>query len=537
MFSKISYLLSPKWKLANVAGYALLCLIAFIPYMVVFYPGIVEVDTSFQIAMSLGYGYGTVVDYASPFPVFDIRLLGILYAIGEAVGGDATSGIWTICLFQCVGIACSVSLISCYLEKWNVPRWARILVFIFLAFNPIVPLMAIDVGKDTLFCMFFIPFAVCISEYMRRAIYGEQAEHGSTALLVCTTLSAIFSFLTTSKGIVIVIICLFSIVFIAWRRHRKQIARNASAALGVCLAAQLLFSLVLSPIMSQGLPDSSSFLRESFGTPIQQATWVAKVNGQLTDTERERLNNFYNLDAAVDDLIRDTSDNSKVHVGKDASISDAVWFFDAYVSIGLSHPKEYLKSFIDLYDGYWQMNTMESLMLPRLMPNNESNSPLSWEDNMFRFPGDIDDAIEAINNDWVIYSHGNLPEYAEQHPDFGNWKMNDENSQARKDIFTFIMQVGKIPVLGLLVSKSLYATYLPLLLLGLAIFGIRKPNKGAAIWLLAPLGVSCVFAFLSPADLARYVYPCLMLVPLYLGIIAKMAIGGDTENSKPGQQN
>ena len=516
----------PQWKTINIIVYAALCLLAFSPYMNIFYPGIVEVDTSFQLAMSMGYGYGTITDYASPFPVFDIRLLGALYTLGENIGGDATSGIWTICLFQCVGIATSISLITCYLSKWSVPSWARLIVFVFFAALPIVPLMAVDLGKDTIFCMFFVPFTLCACEYVRKVAFSDTSAEkndlkGNIFLISATSIFGILSFLSVSKGIVIVVVCLIGAFIIAWRKHRAALLKAAGTSLGICLIAQMLFSFAILPAMSQGLPDSSSFLRESFGTPIQQATWAAKVNGQITDTERDRLNGFYDLDAAVGNYSPDTSDNTKVFVRKDVTISDAIWMLDAYVSIGIAHPKEYLKSFIDLYDGYWQAFTTESLMLPRLMPGHGEDSPLVW-DNLFRFPGSIDDAITAVQNDWVLYSHGNLPEYSQQHPEFGDWEMNEESDQARKDVLTFVMEIGKMPVLGLLVSKSLYVLYLPLIILIATVISIKRPNKGAAVLLLFPLGISCIFAFLSPADLARYVYPCLMLCPLYVALVGHL---------------
>lgn len=523
MAGKILATIAPQWKLSHVAAYAVVCFLAFVPYMWAFYPGIVEVDTSFQIAMSLGYGYGTIEDYASPFPVFDIRLLGALYALGEAIWHDATGGIWAICLFQCVGIAASISLMACYLSQWKVPAWARFLVLAFLAVNPIVPLMAVDVGKDTVFCVFFVPFCICVCEYIRRAAFEQPGtEHNRRnrlGLAACAFMFGTLSFLTVSKGIVIVLGCVAIAFVFAHKKKNKQLSKSLGAVFGSCVAAQLVFSLAISPVMSVGLPDSSSFLRESLGTPIQQATWTVKVNGNVTDAERAKLDAFYDLGAAVECYNRDTSDDAKVFVRKDASLSDAIWMLDAYVSIGISHPKEYAKSFVDLYDGFWQAGTPESLMLPRFMPNNDSDSPLDWKGNMFRMPvSSIGEAIEAVQNDWVMYSHGNLPEYEKQHPDFGDWKMNEDSAQPRRDIISSIMQIGKIPVLGLLVSKSAYVLYLPLLLLAIAAIGTRHGRKGAAVLLLAPLGLSCMLAFLSPADLARYVYPCLMLCPMYFAL-------------------
>lgn len=520
---------SPAFSSVKVAVYALISFLALLPYMIVFYPGIVEVDTSFQLAMSMGYGYGTIENYDSPFPIFDIRLLGALYALGEAIGHNAENGIYAICLFQCTGVAFSISLMSCYLSKWSVPPVARLCVFAFFALMPIVSLVAVDIGKDTIFLIFFCPFAVCFTELMRRCF--ENSQHNQKHLNkqeiswgVATVISGALSFLVVSKGLVIVLFCLGTVIVFAIRHHNRSALNISAGAAGVLCLIYVFFSVAALPVMSQGLPESSSTLRESLGTPIQQATWVAKVSGDITDKEREQLNRFYDLDAAVAGHLRDTSDPAKVFVHRDVDIKDALWFMDAYVSIGITHPKEYLKSFIDLYDGFWQMGTTESLMLPRFMPNYENGEPpQDWENNTFRFPGDIDELKSAINNDQVVYGHGNLPEYKEAHPDFGDWLMPDDTFDKRASLLCFIASWGQVPVMGALVSKSLYVLYLTLALLLASAIAPKKGKRTYTVLLLAPLGLSCVFAFLSPADLARYVYPCLMLVPFYVALIGTLA--------------
>ena len=514
--------LAPRWSVWHIIADTALCLIAFIPYINAFYPGIVEIDTSFQLAMSMGYGYGTIENYPSPFPPFDIRLLGALYSMGEALGGTQNDGIFAICLFQCAGIAVSISIASCYLSKWNVPAWARLAVFLFTALVPIFPLAAVDIGKDTVFCEFFVPFSICLVELVRRTSRDEKA---SVPLIIGAVACGFLSSATASKGFIIVIASV--LIALAFALKRKTSTRKPIACLlGACLVLQIVMSLAVIPAISNGLPSTSgASLRESLGTFVQQLSWVERVSGDLTEEEREQANRFFDLELAARDYIPSTSDRTKVYTRKEASLSDAASMLKAYVSVGMRRPKEYLKSFIDLYEGYWKLGTADSVMLPRIMPVGDLGY-LDWNDDTFSFPGTIDQAIEYINNEWVCYSFGLLPEYAEAHPDFGQWEMDENNAEARADVLTFILEWGKIPVLNLFVSKSFYVLYAPMALLLFALLATRRGSKWMTLC-LTPLGIACLLAFMSPADLARYVYPCMFLVPMMAMIMGRL-----TKNSR-----
>lgn len=510
----------PRWSIGHILVYALVCFLFFAPYMKIFYPGIVEIDTVFQIAMSMGYGYGTLEGFPSPFPVFDVRLIGAVYAIGETVLGDANGGIFMLCLFQCVGISLSISLMSCYLSKWNIPPVARLVVFVFMAVLPVFPLMAVDIGKDTIFCMFFVPFVLCIAEIVRRALAGSDdvSWRKSWKLIVTAAGMGTLSSLAVSKGIVIVAICLLAVLIYALIKRNKPVAKTGGCALAAFAALYLVFSIIVTPIMAKGLPEGSLFWRESLGTLVQQATYAVKEDPEnISVDDMEALNEFYNVGAAVETYIPDSSDETKVHVHRDVDFNDAISFMRVYVSIGVTHPAEYWKSFIELYDGYWQAGTPESLMLPRFIDNPaDKQNTLDWE-NVFRVPGTIQDEILALERGGLTYSHGVLPEYEPEHPDFGRWHIPFDNGMRIKVLKT-VMIWGEIPIANLLVSKSLYVLYLPaLLLVSVLLFG--RGRRVALLTVLLPLFMSCVFAFLSPVDFARYAYPCMMLVPMCVAIV------------------
>lgn len=519
-FNDIANRLFPKWSIWHVIAYAALCLLAFAPYISIFYPGIVEIDTSFQLAMSMGYSYGTIKNYPSPFPPFDIRLLGALFSIGETIGGTQSSGIFAICLFQCVGISVSISLASCYLSKWKIPAFARFIVFIFTAVVPIIPLAAIDIGKDTIFCAFFIPFTICLIELIRRTSVNAKT---SISLIIYTIIFAFLAACTASKGFIIILISVLITLAFALKR-RSVTCKSIANILSACLVLQVIMSVAVIPILSNELPSAKgAFLRESLGTFMQQISWVEKVSGDLTANEREQANHFFDLDSAANNYISSTSDNTKEFTHRNVTIADATCMLRTYISVGVRHPKSYLKSFIDLYEGYWKLGTVDSIMIPRLMPKGTAGD-LNWNDDTFSFPGNIDQAIEHIENEWVSYSFGLLPEYADAHPDFGQWEMNKANAQPRIDILTYILKWGEIPVLNLLVSKSFYVLYVPLALLSLVLLASKNENRWVALC-LTPLGAACLFAFMSPADLTRYVYPCMFLIPMMTPIVLSSIFG------------
>ena len=510
------FILSPYFDVTHVVIFTVLAMLAFLPYLLIFYPGVVEIDTVFQMAMFEGYGFGTMGEgtFTKLFPLFCSLVFGGLFNIGSFIGGSQTDGVFCMTFFQALGIAFAFAFSACYLSKWKVPAGARWVVFALSVLLPVIPIMAIDVGKDSLFVASFVPFCVCLAEAIRKSKEGEEMTwRWSIAAFLFATISS----LATSKGFLVIGASFVLAIIICWKN--KSVLKACCGVLASTVVIMAAVSLLISPALV--IQDKMN-VREVMSTPIQQVTYAVKAGAEITDEEREKLSGFYDLDAAVRDYNPRMTDDAKVKMDLHATDEQISDFMSTYISIGLRNPGKYWKATKDLLYTFWTPGEYNSTIMLRFLPDGEHAD--RWaEYNITKgdgtdLPNDFATMKELISDDMVIYAANKLPQYAESHPDFGDWNLNNRFSSQRISILCFIIDLAQIPVIGLLVQKPLYAVFLPfLMVLATLIFACKRRIR--TLVLIMPLLLSAAFVFASPGDLARYVYPCLAACFLYVPLV------------------
>ena len=269
------------------------------------------------------------------------------------------------------------------------------------------------------------------------------------------------------------------------------------------LAAAFSATLVMSVYMSQ-LGAVALGHQEVLGTPMQQTVQYVIEGGELSDVERSALEHTYNMESALVNFEPQITDPVKGGYNRQSTTDETIDFIATYIKLGLRHPGSYLRAWYNLYSGYIEIGTFDSLATVRFLPAIPLvDLGIEYSDGM-DFPNDLDHMLEFIQDDKVIYAQKLLPEYRETHPDFGAWKDNPDTEQSRKDFFSMLFGWAKIPGLNLLVSKGLYATYIPLILLLISIFSSNRKKLFPA---LVPMFCITLFAFVSPVDFTRYILP------------------------------
>lgn len=507
---------SPYFDAMHILLFFALAIVAFLPYLIVFAPGIIEIDTVFQIGMFEGYGFGTMGEgtFTKLFPLMCSVVFGGLFDLGRMITGTQSGGIMFMTSIQMLGVAFAGAFSCCYLSKWSVPAWGRWVAFALFVLLPVVPLMAIDVGKDSLFIVFYLPFCVCLAETLRTFIHDESM---SLVWSLAGTVFAVGAALATSKGALVVLVSIVLMIVVV-RKNKRSVMASA-IMLSSVLVVTVVISLIIAPSIT--INDKIS-VREVLSTPIQQVTYALKSGAEITDEEREKLGNFYDYKAAIQDFNPRITDNTKVKMDLHASDAQIKDFVSAYLSIGVRNPGMYIQSFVDLLYTFWTPGEYNSTIMQRFLPNYLHESRFA-EYGITRadgtdLPNNFSQMKELINSDMVLYSANRLPEYAKNHPDFGDWELNPSYNPIRKAVFCSIIDLAQIPIIGLLVQKPTYALFLPIVML-IAVITFARGKRVQTLVLLMPLLLSVVFVFASPCDFSRYVYPCMAACFLYVPII------------------
>ena len=131
-----------------------LIFIAWIPYFLNYYPGVVTVDSMSQICQSLG-----IHGISNHHPILHTFFISIFMNIGKAFG-NYNLGVAIYSIVQMLVTSSIFSFTIYYMAKRKIDIKFRILTLLFYAFYPVNGLYSITMWKD-------IPFAVAMLIFTR----------------------------------------------------------------------------------------------------------------------------------------------------------------------------------------------------------------------------------------------------------------------------------------------------------------------------------------------------------------------------------
>lgn len=143
---------------ARFLSYLLTLAIAWLPWLILTWPGSMRDDTLAQYLQSSGLHH-----YYTQHPLFDTLTFGLFWHIGSALGSPLIGqALYTVT--QAVLLAAGCALLLCYIRKIGSPRWLIDLGLVYLATNYVVVGAITTMGKDSLHAVFYLPLAVLFVE-------------------------------------------------------------------------------------------------------------------------------------------------------------------------------------------------------------------------------------------------------------------------------------------------------------------------------------------------------------------------------------
>lgn len=143
---------------ARFLSYLLTIAIAWLPWLILTWPGSMRDDTLAQYLQSSGLHH-----YYTQHPLFDTLTFGLFWHIGSALGSHLI-GQAPYTVTQAVLLAAGCALLLCYIRKIGSPRWLIGLGLVYLATNYVVVGAITTMGKDSLHAVFYLPLAVLFVE-------------------------------------------------------------------------------------------------------------------------------------------------------------------------------------------------------------------------------------------------------------------------------------------------------------------------------------------------------------------------------------
>lgn len=351
-----------KWYLYVI--FALACLLCYMPYFLMYFPGWLNNDAVWQIEQILGWAPGS-----NHHPYFHTLIMKCFFMAGCHLSGTYTGGaaFYTFCQMAVMAFTFAFFLYWLYRRGTCMP-WL-ILAFIFYAALPINGMLAICMGKDAFFTAALLIFAWMTVEFdleagsgtdkdagqdsvqrekTGRSVMGRRAAWFFAGLLVC---------LLRSNGIFVFLGTALVLILVKARRGRFPVKTFA------CAAAVLLCYMVCQGPVLRALHVEQPDTIESLTMPVQHILCAYLKGGHLTEEEiamidrvvpADQVGEYYNpwFFDIVKNYIREEGDQQV--------IADHKWdYFRLWLRVGLRNPFQYLVAEVRQTAGYWAMDVKD----------------------------------------------------------------------------------------------------------------------------------------------------------------------------------
>lgn len=327
-----------KYFTANKRSFFIVWLVIFlawIPYLLKYYPGITTLDSLDQICQSIG-----ITQLSNHHPVTHTAVISIFMNIGKSVG-NYNLGIALYSVFQMLMLSAVFSLGIYYMAKKNVNFIWRMVSLLFLALYPVNGMYSITMWKDIPFAACMLIFVIMLYEIVSSK--GEFFEKKKNIFLFVLSMIAVILF--RNNGFYVVILTL-PIILIAYRKYYKKII--AVFAFILCV-----YAIWKGPVFKAlNVKEGSS--GEALSVPLQQFARIVKEHSEeLTDEEKENIHKYLktrDLDKLYDPKL---SDNVKATFDNEYFKQDKKTFVVTWVKLCFKYPRTVIESFLCNSYGYW----------------------------------------------------------------------------------------------------------------------------------------------------------------------------------------
>lgn len=437
-------------------------LIFWLPYIIAYYPGILNKDNVFQVKQYFGIDnkysyYVNLIDknqiITNHHPYLHTILLGTCVKIGLKLH-NANFGFFLFTSIQLVTFIFTLSYSIYYLKKKNINYQQRLALLLIYSLVPFFPFYAITLVKDSLYTCYFLLYIILLHSLLQEELDLKKA--------IQIIIIAILLFLIRNNGIYTFILS-FPFLLIKNKKWPKYLV-----VILLVFGSYKIYNNIILP----SLKVTPTSIRETLSIPFQQtARYIKYHEKDISKNDKKQINKILKYNVIKKKYNPELSDPVKATFNKDYTKEDLTNYFKVWMKGFFKHPITYLEATINNTYGY-------------LCP---------------------------LKTNWYIY-YKYRDELKEQ--DKIDYHYNElEKSRYVLSGYGVVFQF--IPVIGLLVNIGFNSWILLYLLYYLF---INKRYK--EITILLPSLVSLLVCFASPANTYfRYALPYVASAPLLIYLI------------------
>lgn len=324
-------------------------LIAWLPYIISFYPMILSPDPSNQIKQYFGmethYINGVkLIDenivITNHHPVFHTFIMGGFAKIGDSLG-NINFGLFLFSCFQIFVLISALTYSLIYLKKLKIPFIYRFIVLVMYSIIPVFPLYALSPVKDVLFGAMLIFFII----EMHKLITSNYSKKEYFIL----SLLMLFMMLVRNNGVYILLLTSIGLIIIL---------KEKRVALIVTILCTLFMYEAHNKILLPALHITPGSIREVFSVPFQQTARLVKYHSDdLSTSEIETIDKVLGYETLGDRYKPNIVDPVKNEFNKETTNEELIEYFKVWFMGLFKHPVTYINATVNTVYGYFYPNT------------------------------------------------------------------------------------------------------------------------------------------------------------------------------------
>lgn len=345
---------------------ALLMFVAWMPYFVTYYPGIVSSDSYSQIQQVLGD-----IPLNNHHPIFHTGIIGIFINVGLNIFNNINTAIALYTLFQMIVLSILYSFVIKYLRKNNVPFYIRVLVLLYYMFYPINATYSVIMWKDILFSAIFPIFII----YCIRLVFNTETFLKSKKNIFLLIIISLLMIYARHNGYYVAIITFIALIIVMRKYWKKLIP---------ILACIIILNTGINYFIYNIINVKKGSIAEAMSVPLQQIARTIKNNNDIDEDVKIRFNNFFIEENIWEKYQPISSDAVKFKLNSKYFEDNKVEFAKIWIKLFIKHPKDYIEATLSNSYGYYYIEANNSVLgIYDNIDNNYNINLNPKEDNGF----------------------------------------------------------------------------------------------------------------------------------------------------------
>ena len=327
------------WIVASCA-----CLVAWLPYYLTYYPGIVSPDYVEILNQCMGN-----LPLSNHHPVLFVFFVKAILMPCHQLGGMQFA-VAVVTFVHMLLFAVMLGYMAYWLYRKGTGKVGYGLSVAFVAFNPVIAIFSVYITKDVLFGGIFLLYVLKLYDIVESKGAVLKTGNGIVEFLLLNLLVV----LLRNNGIYITIV-LFLISLFVYRDMWKQLA--------VCAGIVVLSYGLLKGPGFQALNIAGESFAESMSVPLQQVGYVIWQDGEMAEADKDFLDRLMPLEKVKEVYIPGYTDPYKFDEEFDDDFLNANKgeFLTVWARLLPKHLGSYIEAYLMQTAGYWHIGETDSL--------------------------------------------------------------------------------------------------------------------------------------------------------------------------------